>query len=319
MGDFEMTVVKPLVLDVDGRSLDRHAVRDLGRTPAAAIATLGGARTSATRAPEELARIALIPNLLPVNPEVADLALRADDRTRGRAARPHRSLVTRLAADYGLLDRVFASDATVNLKDRLPRPCRGPGERLRLRRRQRRRAVWERAENAIVVGRARRELAARVGRTWWNSAVLERHSSRRCVRQWVKNVLLFLAMIAHRFDRHNVRSSGDRRLFGGGFVDLHRQRPLDLGRTSPTHEMPPPLRPRRRSDHRRHGEFRGAMVLALGIAAALNLQFFGVVALWSPLAISKAEADALDHISALAASTRSASSRAAARRSRSTC
>ena len=119
-----MTEVKPLVLDVDGTFLKTDLLFEclwagLGTDP---LPTLRAAVTH-FRHPErlkaELVRIAPIrTDLLPVNPAVADLALRS--RMAGRevvlASASDRSLVTRLAAEYGLSERVFASDATQNLK-----------------------------------------------------------------------------------------------------------------------------------------------------------------------------------------------------------
>ena len=112
-----MSDVKPLVLDADGTFLKTDMLLEtfwagLGQDP---IATLRAAVTLFRR-PERLkatlADIATIrTDLLPVNPDVADLALKS--RMAGRevilASASDRSLVERLAADYGLSERVFAS------------------------------------------------------------------------------------------------------------------------------------------------------------------------------------------------------------------
>ncbi|MCX7888761.1 MAG: UbiA family prenyltransferase [Rhodobacteraceae bacterium] len=212
-----MAGIKPLVLDVDGTFLRTDMLFEsfwagLGRDPAATLrAVLRGWRTPA-RLKADLVDIAAIrTDLLPVNPAVAELALQS--RMAGRevilASASDRRLVAGLAADYGFSDRSFASDGQVNLKGRAKAEAlvAALGERgfdyagdshADL-------PVWERAENAIVVGRvpSARALAARGQNVvefdgGWAVADLVRALR---PHQWVKNLLLILPMIAaHRFD-----------------------------------------------------------------------------------------------------------------------
>lgn len=295
-----MTVVKPLVLDIDGTFLRTDMLLEsfwagLGSDP---VATLG-ATVANFRHPErlkaELARIAPIrTDLLPVHPEVADLALRS--RMAGRevvlASAADGSLVTRLAADYGLSERIFASDATQNLKG--PRKAEALvaafGEQgfdyagddpVDM-------AVWERAENAIVVGSVpqARELAARgqnvveIGGGWdWRALAkaLRPH-------QWVKNVLLLLAMIAaHRFDLATLvpilwgivafSAAASSIYIVNDLLDLEADRlhPTKCRRPFASGDVPITVG---------MAAFAGLGLLALVIAATLNLAFFGVVVLY---------------------------------------
>lgn len=211
-----MPEMKPLVLDVDGTFLRTDLLYEsfwagLGTRPFATLATLRHLRRP-ERLKADLARIvALRTDLLPVNPVVADLALR--NRMAGRevvlASASDESLVARLAADYGLCDQVFASDGETNLKGRRKAEAlvaaygeRGfdyaGDHRADL-------AVWERAENALVVGRVPGTAAlARQGRNV--TQLPPAHSPGRILKalrphQWVKNLLLLLPLFAaHRFD-----------------------------------------------------------------------------------------------------------------------
>ncbi|MBS0564905.1 MAG: UbiA family prenyltransferase [Proteobacteria bacterium] len=212
-----MSMVKPLVLDVDGTFLKTDMLWEcfwagLGRDPLATIRCCFASLGHRASLKEGLARIAGIrTDLLPVNPEVADLALQS--RVAGRevilASGSDGGLVRRLASDYGLSDRVFASDGRTNLtgKAKAAALVEAFGEkgfdyagngRVDM-------AVWERADNALVVGHpaSARELAA----GGHNVVELENPVRPQAIlkalrpHQWVKNVLLILPMIAaHRFD-----------------------------------------------------------------------------------------------------------------------
>jgi 4-hydroxybenzoate polyprenyltransferase/phosphoserine phosphatase len=209
--------MKPLILDVDGTFLRTDMLFEtfwagLGRAPVATLKSVARNLGHPERMKAELARIApLRVDLLPVNADVADLALK--NRLAGRevifASASDRSLVAPLAAEYGLSERVFASDSSTNLK--------GPAKAAALVETFGERgfdyagdssadlAVWERAENAVVVGRvvSARALSANgqnvVEMTGgWNWRALIKSFR---PHQWVKNVLLLLAMIAaHRFE-----------------------------------------------------------------------------------------------------------------------
>ncbi|MCB2127966.1 MAG: UbiA family prenyltransferase [Rhodobacteraceae bacterium] len=212
-----MTDMKPLVLDVDGTFLRTDMLFEtfwagLGRAPGATLSAVVRNISHPERMKAELARIApLRVDLLPVNADVADLALK--NRMAGRevifASASDRSLVAPLAAEYGLSERVFASDGSTNLKGAAKAAAlvEAFGERgfdyagdssADL-------AVWEKAENAVVVGHV---VSARAlsgngqnvvempGGWKWRALIKSFRP-----HQWVKNVLLLLAMIAaHRFD-----------------------------------------------------------------------------------------------------------------------
>ncbi len=295
-----MTEVKPLVLDVDGTFLKTDMLLEtfwagLGHDP---VATLRAAAVN-FRHPErlkaELVEIApLRTDLLPVNPEVADLALRS--RMAGRevvlASASDRRLVERLASEYGLSEEVFASDVTRNLKGarKADALVAAFGERgfdyagdnaVDM-------AVWEKAENALVVGRVprARELAARgqnvveLDGGWKGRALLKALRP----HQWVKNVLLLLAMIAaHRFDLATLvpilwgivafSAAASSIYIVNDLLDLEADRlhPTKCRRPFASGDVPIAVG---------MATFGGLMLLALGVAAALNWAFFGVVVLY---------------------------------------
>ncbi|SPH24639.1 Decaprenyl-phosphate phosphoribosyltransferase [Defluviimonas aquaemixtae] len=295
-----MTDVKPLVLDVDGTFLKTDMLFEtfwagLGHDPGATLKATLANFTRPERLKAELAAIApLRTDLLPVNSEVADLALRS--RMAGRevvlASASDRSLVARLAEEYGLSDTVFASDGEINLKGAAKAGAlvTAYGERgfdyagdsaADI-------PVWEQAENALVVGRVNsaRALTAE-GRNvveldgGWHPAALLRAMR---PHQWVKNVLLFLAMIAaHRFDLATLipivwgivafSAAASSIYIVNDLLDLEADRlhPTKCRRPFASGDVPI-----------RVGmvAFAGLAVLALGVAAALNWTFFGVVVLY---------------------------------------
>ncbi len=295
-----MTEVKPLVLDADGTFLKTDMLYEtflagLGTDPVATLRAAAAHFRHPERLKAELARIAPIrTDLLPVNPEVADLALRS--RMAGRevvlASASDRSLVTRLAADYGLSERVFASDVTQNLK--------GPVKAAALVEAYGDRgfdyagdhaadmAVWEHAENAIVVGRVpqARELAARGQNVVEIGSGPDWRALVKALRphQWVKNVLLLLGMIAaHRFDLATLvpilwgivafSAAASSIYIVNDLLDLEADRlhPTKCRRPFASGDVPIPVG---------MAASAGLGVLALGIGAAINLGFFGVVVLY---------------------------------------
>ena len=192
-----MTLEKPLVLDVDGTFLRTDMLLEnlwagLGVAPVQTIAAcLRHFRTPA-RLKAELAAIApLRTDLLPVNAEVAELALQS--RLAGRevvlASASDRSLVARLAADYGLSERYFASDGVTNLKGAAKAgalvDAYGEGGFDYAGNAPVDMPIWERAENALVVGMFPRPARFRqAGTMWWNfrAAGPRGPFSRRCAR-----------------------------------------------------------------------------------------------------------------------------------------
>ncbi|MDQ7079615.1 MAG: UbiA family prenyltransferase [Paracoccaceae bacterium] len=204
---------KPLVLDVDGTFLKTDLLFEsfwaaLGRKPIACLKAVLrnlGNRAALKRELAELSSLRV--ELLPVNEQVAQLARRS--RRRGRkvvlASGSDRRLVQALAQEHGIAERVLASDGKTNLTGRRKAEAlvRAFGERgfdyagdsvVDL-------PVWEQAENAIIVGHlpkvARRLAAKGVNveeiRQTWNARDLLRALR---PHQWVKNILLFLPLIA---------------------------------------------------------------------------------------------------------------------------
>ncbi|TYB82966.1 UbiA family prenyltransferase [Maritimibacter fusiformis] len=203
---------KPLVLDVDGTFLATDMLLEcfwagLGRDPIATLAASVRHVTRPERLKAELARIAgLRTELLPVNSEVAALAATA--LAQGRevvlASASDRTLVTRLAADYGLSERVFASDESENLKGarkaRALVAAYGEGGFDYAGNAPVDRKVWAHADTAIVVGdpASARQIEAKGKEVMrlpggWRPADLARALR---PHQWVKNVLLFLPLLA---------------------------------------------------------------------------------------------------------------------------
>ncbi len=295
-----MTEVKPLVLDVDGTFLRTDMLFEtfwagLGRDPVATLRAAVLYFRDPARLKSELVAIAPIrTDLLPVNPEIADLALQS--RMAGRevvlASASDRRLVEQLAADYGLSDEVFASDGKINLKGKKKAEtlvaAYGAGgfdyagdSAVDL-------PVWEQSENALVVGRiaSARELTARghnvvemPGGWSWRALfkALRPH-------QWVKNVLLVLAMIAsHRFDLETLvpilwgivafSAAASSIYIVNDLLDLEADRlhPTKCRRPFASGDVPIVVG---------MATFVLLALLALGVAAALNWAFFGVVVLY---------------------------------------
>ncbi len=290
---------KPLVLDVDGTFLKTDMLLEafwhgLGRAPLATLACLRHLRHPA-RLKAALARVApLRTDLLPVNPEIAALALasHAEGREVVLASASDASQVARLAADYGFSDRIYASDGAVNLKGAAKARAlvADMGERgfdyagnsaTDL-------AVWQHAENALVVGRVRaaRSLAGR-GQTvvqvpgGWSWRALARALR---PHQWVKNVLLLLPMIAsHHFDLATLvpvlwgivafSAAASSIYIVNDLLDLESDRlhPTKCRRPFAAGAVPIGVG---------MAAFVVLAALALGIAATLNLSFLGVVVLY---------------------------------------
>ncbi|MBD3678245.1 MAG: UbiA family prenyltransferase [Rhodobacteraceae bacterium] len=213
-----MTDLKPLVLDVDGTFLKTDILFEcfwagLGRHPLQTLAALRHVRHP-QRLKETLAGLVdLRVDLLPVNPEVQALAQQC--RSAGRevilASASDEALVTRLAAHHGLSGRVFASDGETNLKGERKAQALveafGEGGFDYAGNETTDIAIWRHAENALMVGRhagAERALAREGKSVTMMSEAWRWRDLLRAIRphQWVKNVLLFLPMIA----AHNLES-----------------------------------------------------------------------------------------------------------------
>ena len=202
----------PLVLDVDGTFLRTDMLVEsfwagMGKHPIATIAASLRHLGDRPRLKAELARIGQPrTDLMPVHAEIAELAQIA--RNEGRevvfASASDRELVERLAADHGLEGKVFGSENGTNLKGTAKAEALvaayGEGGFDYAGNEPVDRAIWERADTAIVVGdESSAKAMAAAGKpvqsfddTWrWRDLA-------RALRphQWVKNILLLLPMLA---------------------------------------------------------------------------------------------------------------------------
>ncbi len=292
---------KPLVLDADGTLLRTDMLlegiwKGLGTDPAATLKAFAVIKDRAAFK-TEIARIApLRVDLLPVNGDIAAMAVEAKDAGRevSIASASDISLVQPLAEHYGI-ERVFASENGVNLKgsakaDALVAAYGEKGFDYAGNDKSDRK-IWDHSDGAIVVGNAGGGAkgltnVVNVNGGWSPRAVLK--SMRP--HQWVKNVLLFLPMIAaHAFfldtflavclgiisfsaaasciyivndlldieaDRLHVKKC--KRPFAAGTV------PIPIGMLT----------------------CAALGLIALGVAAMLSVQMFGVVAFYMSLSLA---------------------------------
>lgn len=212
-----MSDAKPLVLDVDGTFLKTDMLLEsfwhaLGHDPIKALRICLFNFRDRARLKHELAAIADIrTDLLPVNPEIADLAKNSASQGRSVvfASGSDHKLVAQLAKDYGIEGRVFASDGELNMTGNKKASAlvkaygkggfdyAGDGV-VDV-------PVWQAAENAIIVGH-HPAIAARLAKSGSNVEEFGGGWRARDLlkafrpHQWVKNVLLFLPLIAaHQF------------------------------------------------------------------------------------------------------------------------
>ena len=302
----QMTETKPLVLDVDGTFLKTDMLFEtfwagLGTDPLATLRTTLANFRDPARLKADLARIApLRVDLLPVNPEVADLALRS--RMAGRevvlASASDRSLVEPLAREYGLSEEVLASDPGHNLKGEAKAKALvqtfGEGGFDYAGDSSADMPVWKRAENALVVGNipSARALSAEgrnvveIAGGWSWRALLKAMRP----HQWVKNVLLLLAMIAaHRFDLETLipilwgiaafSAAASSIYIVNDLLDLEADRlhPTKCRRPFASGDVP---------IQTGMIAFVLLAVFALGVAAAINIGFLGVVILYMVLSLA---------------------------------
>lgn len=215
---------KPLVLDVDGTFLRTDLLlesfwRALGHDPLNCLKTCALHFSNRAALKHHLAEIApLRVDLLPVNPQIATLAQSSMEHGRKvvLASGSDASLVNSLAKVHGLPETRFASDGKTNLTGSRKAEAlitefglggfdyagNGPVDV----------PVWQAAQNAIIVGDypAISQNLSRAGsnvteiRGGWRKRDLLRGMR---PHQWVKNVLLFLPLLAaHRFDVISITS-----------------------------------------------------------------------------------------------------------------
>ena len=301
-----MTDTRPLVLDVDGTFLKTDLLFEtfwagLGRDPLATLAAVARHARDPARLKAELAEIApLRTDLMPVNPEIAAMAEEA--MSEGievcLASASDRRLVSALAAEYGLSARVFASDGVTNLKGEAKAGALidafgragfdyAGNEAADL-------PVWRAARAAVVVGEVAEvtqletlgQTVARVPGGWSAAALWKAMRP----HQWVKNVLLLLPLIAaHRFDGATFwpvvlgiiafSAAASAIYIVNDLLDLEADRlhPTKCRRPFASGAVPIQV-----------GMIAcaGLIVLALGLGAALNAGFVGVVLLYMVLSLA---------------------------------
>jgi phosphoserine phosphatase len=209
--------VKPLVLDVDGTFLKTDILFEcfwasLGKAPLRTISSVFRNFSKPAALKRDLADLAdLRTDLLPVHPEIAELA--AESVENGRevvlASASDHALVERIAANYGLSERVFASNGEHNMKGTAKAGALieaygdngfdyAGNENVDV-------SIWEHAENALIVGehpKISADLTAKGKTVSQFSGGFRKRALLRALRphQWVKNVLLLLPMLAaHEF------------------------------------------------------------------------------------------------------------------------
>jgi len=296
----------PLVLDVDGTFLRTDMLYEcfwsgLGKDPIATLrasATLMGDRAALKH---ELARIADIRvDLLPVNQEVAALAATAQEQGREvvLASASDAALVQPLAAHHGLSERVFASTPGRNLKGAAKAgvlvDAYGDGGFDYAGNETTDRPIWNRARGAIVVGdlATTRQDLARAGKpvthvaAGWTFADLMRALR---PHQWVKNILLFVPMIAaHHFDLVTVMTvllgmaafsaAASSIYVVNDLLDLEADRlhATKNGRPFASGAVPIPVG---------MAACAALMLLAAGLSLTISWAFFAVVALYMALSL----------------------------------
>ena len=202
----------PLVLDVDGTFLKTDLLFEtfwsgLGHAPLATLKATARNFTHPAKLKAELAALGPVRmDLMPVNPDVADVAMEAlrEGREVSLASASNEALVGELAHEYGLADRVFASSSTKNMKGaakaRALVNAYGQGGFDYAGNAPVDKAIWDQAHTALVVG------DSSAARSLMKGGKLVRSfdggwKARDVIRalrphQWVKNVLLFVPMLA---------------------------------------------------------------------------------------------------------------------------
>ncbi|MDH5796974.1 MAG: UbiA family prenyltransferase [Paracoccaceae bacterium] len=215
-----MNKARPLVLDVDGTFLRTDMLFEcfwsgLSRAPWKTIKTAILHMNDRARLKQELAAIAqLRTDLLPTNAEIKRLA--DEGKASGRevvlASASDQKLVEQLATEHGLSSRVFASDGAKNMKGSAKAAALvdafGEGGFDYAGDSSADKRIWPHADTAIIVGAmpsAKAELTAAGINLVELSGGWRKRDLLRALRphQWVKNVLLFLPILAaHDFTLH---------------------------------------------------------------------------------------------------------------------
>ena len=292
---------KPLVLDVDGTLLRTDLLFEsfwagLAKDPIGVIRATAAHLGDRARLKQELAQIAALRlDLMPVNAAVHEAAeqAKAEGREVILASAADQDQVAQLAEHYGLSERYYASDGQTNLKgeakaaaltrDFGPRGFDYAGNAAVDMQ------VWEHADTALVVGKVAPAATLPEGGHeviglpggWTARKLLKALRP----HQWVKNVLLLLPLIAsHRFDLETLipillgivafSAAASSIYIINDLLDLEADRlhPTKNRRPFASGDVPIPVGML---------AFVGLLALSLGIAAALNWGFFGVIVLYT--------------------------------------
>ncbi|TKD15524.1 UbiA family prenyltransferase [Rhodobacter capsulatus] len=297
---------KPLVLDVDGTFLRTDLLQEsfwagLGRAPLRTLRIAATTFRDRARLKAELAALGpLRTDLMPVSPAVAEVVIGAlnEGREVCLASASDQRLVAQLAADHGLSERIFASDGRLNLKGAAKAGALvrvfGPRGFVYAGNEATDMAVWEHAETAVVVGRVP-ETAALPARGigvvtlpggWRPAALLKALRP----HQWVKNLLLLLPMIAaHRFDAATLLPiligmvafslAASAIYIVNDLLDLEADRLHPVKCRRPFACGAVPIRVGMIAS-------AGLALTALGLAAALNAGFLGILALYMAMSLA---------------------------------
>ena len=295
----------PLVLDVDGTFLRTDMLFEcfwagLGQDPIATLATLRHVGQPQVLKAELSRIVTLRTDLMPVTPEIAELAVAAAGQGREvvLASASHHTLVTQLAADHNLSGRIFASDTTVNLKGAAKAEALaaayGEGGFDYAGNEAADRAIWTQADTALVVGDepSARALAAAGKPVQSFPGGWRARDLLRAIRphQWVKNILLFVPMIAaHAFDMATLimvllgmvafSAAASSIYVVNDLLDLEADRLHTKKRHRPFASGAVPIRVGMMA-------CVGLAMIALGIGAALGLPFFLVTALYMSVSLA---------------------------------
>lgn len=297
----------PLVLDVDGTFLRTDMLYEcfwagLGKAPIETIKAAATHLGDRAQLKHELAEIAqLRTDLLPVLPEVKALAeaAKAEGREVILASASDQSLVEKLAADHDLSPRVFASTPGRNLKGAAKAEALveafGEGGFDYAGNEAVDAAIWSRAREAIVVGPNPAEVSALRSAGTPVSELPGGWAPRDLVRalrphQWVKNILLFVPMIAsHHFDWPTVfmvllgiaafSAAASSIYIVNDLLDLAADRLHATKHRRPFASGKVPIRIGMAA-------FGVLALLAIGIGASISLPFLGVIVLYMTLSLA---------------------------------
>ncbi|PTX56889.1 4-hydroxybenzoate polyprenyltransferase [Litoreibacter ponti] len=298
---------KPLVLDIDGTFLRTDMLLEsfwsgMGRAPLETLRASARHWRDRARLKAELAQLgAPRVDLMPVNPKVMEMAkvAQAQGHEVILASASDRSLVEPLAAHHGLSSRVFASDGQTNLKGDAKAEAlveafgaRGfhyAGNELADM------PIWQQADDTILVGDvpgARAALEADGHNVTELASGWKWRALMKAMRphQYVKNVLLLLPLLA----AHNFGLSALMPVllaivaFSAAASTIYLVNDLldlDADRLHPTKKNRPfasgalPLSV---------GMLAVGLLaaIAIGVAAALNAAFLGVVLLYMVLSLA---------------------------------